>query len=438
MVFINPSSMTALRTLRGAETALSNTQQRISTGLKVASPKDNPAFFLVAAQTRADTVFLEGIRENLNYGLGAIRTAQAAQDQLVSVIDNVTAAIIQLETGDAREELGRVIQEQTDIVRDVIQNTSFNGVNLLADDQVESFGGGLIRGRDGTSFPQIQVQGIGLGVDFEADNGLVNGDFENGTTGWTLGGGRVDHRTNFTNFGFRPFDGDSYISFGGGQQVGGQVSQTFATTAGVEYVVSYQYGASAAANLQELTVTADGTTNLETQVVNDVGTIPVSYEEYTFSFVADSATTTLTFNDTSINSNNTDGLLDAVTVTAVGGNISDGNFTSASLVQLLEVADPLTNDNFSTEVALRALNAARSRVSAGFSSLGAAERQIENRQRFIDGLTDSLEEGVAALVEADLAEESARLQADQVRRELAAQSLTISNGRPNLTLQLFR
>jgi len=437
-MFTNASAITAIKTLRTAEADLSRTQQRISTGLKVASPTDNPAFFLVAAQTRSDTIFLEGIRENLDYGLGAIRTAQAAQDQLVSVIDNVTAAIIQLETGDARQELGRVIQEQTDIVRDVIRNTSFNGVNLLADDQIETFGGGLIRGQNSTAFPQIQVQGIGLGVEFEADNGFINGDFENGTTGWTLGGGRVDYRTNFTNFGFRPFDGASYISFGGGQQPGGQVSQTFATTAGVEYVVSYQYGASSGGNLQELTVTADGNTNLATQVVSDLPSSPVAYDEYTFSFVADSATTTLTFNDTTTNSINTDGLLDGITVTAVGGSVDSGNFSSASLIQLLEVADPLTNPNFSTEVSLRALNAARSRVSAGFSQLGAAERQIENRQRFIDGLTDSLDEGIAALIEADLQEESARLQADQVRRDLAVQSLTISNTRPSLTLQLFR
>ncbi|MEM1398210.1 MAG: flagellin, partial [Pseudomonadota bacterium] len=75
MVFTNASAQVALRTLRAAEASLFKTQDRISTGLKVSRPDDNPAFFLVAATQRSDVVKLRGARENLTYALGAVQTA---------------------------------------------------------------------------------------------------------------------------------------------------------------------------------------------------------------------------------------------------------------------------------------------------------------------------------------------------------------------------
>ncbi|MEM1381654.1 MAG: flagellin [Pseudomonadota bacterium] len=53
-------------------------------------------------------------------------------------------------------------------------------------------------------------------------------------------------------------------------------------------------------------------------------------------------------------------------------------------------------------------------------------------------MTDSLELGVAALTEADLTEESSRLQSFQVQEQLATQALSIANQRPQTILSLFR
>ncbi|HXU81596.1 MAG TPA: flagellin, partial [Polyangia bacterium] len=57
---------------------------------------------------------------------------------------------------------------------------------------------------------------------------------------------------------------------------------------------------------------------------------------------------------------------------------------------------------------------------------------------FIGKLTDVLETGVGNLVDADLAKESARLQALQVQQQLGAQALSIANQAPQIVLQLFR
>ena len=53
-------------------------------------------------------------------------------------------------------------------------------------------------------------------------------------------------------------------------------------------------------------------------------------------------------------------------------------------------------------------------------------------------LVDTLESGVGNLVDADLAKESARLQALQVQQQLGAQALSIANQAPQVILSLFR
>jgi flagellin len=72
------------------------------------------------------------------------------------------------------------------------------------------------------------------------------------------------------------------------------------------------------------------------------------------------------------------------------------------------------------------------------ANLGAAGRQIEGQEAFATALMDSLKEGLGALVDADLAEESAKLQALQTRNQLAIQSLSIANQGPQGLLTLFR
>ncbi len=53
-------------------------------------------------------------------------------------------------------------------------------------------------------------------------------------------------------------------------------------------------------------------------------------------------------------------------------------------------------------------------------------------------LVDTLESGIGNLVDADLAKESARLQALQVQQQLGAQSLSIANQAPQIILSLFQ
>ncbi|WP_417258426.1 flagellin [Celeribacter sp.] len=72
------------------------------------------------------------------------------------------------------------------------------------------------------------------------------------------------------------------------------------------------------------------------------------------------------------------------------------------------------------------------------AEFGSAQGRIESQSNFISNLTDSLKSGIGAMVDADMEEASARLQALQVQQQLGVQSLSIANQAPQTILSLFR
>jgi flagellin len=72
------------------------------------------------------------------------------------------------------------------------------------------------------------------------------------------------------------------------------------------------------------------------------------------------------------------------------------------------------------------------------ASFGSVQGRIEIQADFIGKLTDALKTGIGTLVDADMEEASARLQALQVQQQLGIQSLSIANQAPQNILSLFR
>ena len=77
-------------------------------------------------------------------------------------------------------------------------------------------------------------------------------------------------------------------------------------------------------------------------------------------------------------------------------------------------------------------------VNLALGDIGAQARTIEAHNTFVSKLGDVLETGIGHLVDADMARESARLQALQVQQQLGAQALSIANSGPQVILSLFR
>jgi flagellin len=77
-------------------------------------------------------------------------------------------------------------------------------------------------------------------------------------------------------------------------------------------------------------------------------------------------------------------------------------------------------------------------VGAALAKLGTGSKALESHLSFVSKLQDTLDAGVGNLVDADLARESAKLQALQTKQQLGIQALSIANGATNSLLGLFR
>ena len=77
-------------------------------------------------------------------------------------------------------------------------------------------------------------------------------------------------------------------------------------------------------------------------------------------------------------------------------------------------------------------------VNAALNSYGNASRSVVNQIGFNGDKIDALEAGLGALIDADLAKESARLQSLQIRQQLGATALSAANTAPQFLLSLFR
>ena len=88
--------------------------------------------------------------------------------------------------------------------------------------------------------------------------------------------------------------------------------------------------------------------------------------------------------------------------------------------------------------ALTTINTSIDNVSAALARLGTGSNSLSTHLKFVGKLQDSLETGVGNLVDADLAKESARLQALQTKQQLGVQALSIANSSTSILLGLFR
>jgi flagellin len=77
-------------------------------------------------------------------------------------------------------------------------------------------------------------------------------------------------------------------------------------------------------------------------------------------------------------------------------------------------------------------------VGAALAKLGTGSKALDAHLSFITKLQDSLDVGVGNLVDADLAKESAKLQALQTKQQLGVQALSIANSSSSSLLSLFR
>lgn len=136
----------------------------------------------------------------------------------------------------------------------------------------------------------------------------------------------------------------------------------------------------------------------------------------------------------------------AVNVLASLDRASDGTVTTANIAitpqNLTAVQTAVAAYDVSTAAgAATALAGIETQLQTSITAaanFGSVAKRIEIQSDFVKKLSDAMTSGIGALVDADMEEASARLQALQVQQQLATQSLSIANQAPQNILSLFR
>jgi flagellin len=120
-------------------------------------------------------------------------------------------------------------------------------------------------------------------------------------------------------------------------------------------------------------------------------------------------------------------------ITVEAQDLSLGSTTLAGIDATSEIADA---DAAKTMIAT--VNTAIINVSSSLSKLGTGSKSLGAHLDFVGKLQDTIDSGVGNLVDADLAKESAKLQALQTKQQLGIQALSIANQSSGSLLSLFR
>jgi flagellin len=281
-ILTNASALTALQTLKSVSGSLAQTQDRISTGLKVANAKDNAAYYAIAATMKGDVADFDSINENLTLTKNSVTVARTGAEGIADIVKQVSERVsFSLSTSVNHDQIQNEIKDLVGQAKAILDQSSFNGETLL--------------------------------------NGPASGA------------------------------GSTVIVSTGVTRSGGSYAVT-------QFTFSKQ--------------------DLATLVTN-LGTVDIS-----------DATAT-----------NTTATRQASLVTVQG--------------YLKSATDSAT-------------------------ALGLAEKTIGQQQSFVSKLVDQLNTGVGAMIDADMNQESTKLQALQVQQQLATQALQIANQQPQSILALFR
>ena len=134
----NSGAMTALTTLRMVGENLATTQNRISTGQRVATASDNAAYWSIATSMRADNSALSAVSDSLGLSAATVDTQFTGLTSVLgsdgkSGLNKLEALLVQAKTpGIDRVKIqSEVTQIQQDMKNDASSST-FNGVNLLS------------------------------------------------------------------------------------------------------------------------------------------------------------------------------------------------------------------------------------------------------------------------------------------------------------------
>lgn len=555
-ILTNNGALTALQSLKATQKSLLNTQNRISTGMKVATAKDNAATWAVATAMRSDIANTKQVSENLSVSSSIIATAETAAEQITDIVKKIREKVTSAQSPAVdKTQVQADIDDYLSTINSIVKSASFKGVNLISDSgtqrvltSVNSVDGvstaayanvakqnlsvedgsmlsslknltvlsradqTLANQNDGVQKVTFTVGatlalkvGNTIGIDYvdeqgtdriltvkmtkdvttlddlvgylNADSGFkekFNAERVAGTNTFTLSAKNRDSTLRLgSNGGTTTINTSNMLEVQAGTGVlagtgGGSATLGLGTTdinlsAGVrkldmsfadkalqlgdEFVVQVQTSAASAASIYTYKLKVvdngmatgdkiyEGTDPSDKVYVIAVAAADVVNPNVTGKDIAGKIQSALTLGAT----NWATGTFAASAAANVFGVAVDtaGKLTIASTNANDDVLS-FTSSKTDYDVLLGKLDTAGTSVANAAAAFGTAATRIDLQKDFLDKLVDTLTTGLGALVDADMSEEAARLQALQVQEQLGTQALSIANQAPQSILRLFQ
>ncbi|MFN7604840.1 MAG: flagellin [Hyphomonadaceae bacterium] len=165
MISVNTNSgaMVAMQTMNRTDSEMSKSQNAISTGLKVASAKDNGALFAIANKMRSDVTAYDRVRESTDRAASILDTGIAAGESIMELLNEMkgkalAASQAGLSTG-SQDALNADFVQLRDQITSIVANASFDGANMIGATPANAIALG-----DAAGGNAITVNGISLAL----------------------------------------------------------------------------------------------------------------------------------------------------------------------------------------------------------------------------------------------------------------------------------
>lgn len=376
----NVVSLNAQRNLNSSQNALATSLQRLSSGMRINSAKDDAAGLAISERMSSQIRGLNQAARNANDGISMAQTAEGALGEIGNNLQRIRELAVQSRNASNsvtdRVALNNEVQQVKDEINRVASSTSFNGTKLI----------------DGTFTNQSFQVGANVGETINI-SGLVNAQSSAlGTSTSTTANVTGVAATAFTGI----TAGDLTIN---GTSVGAVAAGGNAAT----------QGANIAAAINTVSTTTGVTATANAAGVVSLSNLSGSSTVIGLAGTATTATTGLTAATTA-----------ATTTTGAGfANVDISNTTNA-------------------DYAIAAMDSALSALNAGRADLGAYQNRFSSAIANVQTTAENLSASRSRIVDTDFAAETASLSRNQVLQQAGTAMLAQANAMPQSVLALLR
>jgi flagellin len=394
----NVASLTAQRNLNSSQGSLSTSMQRLSSGLRVNSAKDDSAGLAIAERMSAQTRGLNVAARNANDGVSLAQTAEGALGKVGDMLQRMRELAVQSANSTNSDDDRLALQAEVGQLRDeidrVAKNTAFNGKKLLDGSfSAQNFQVGANSGENITIAAVTDSSAAGLSKVTYAEGGTA-------TSLDITAAGTLDSLDEIA-------DGDLSITVDGDEIELGAIGEARTAEERMGQVVE-------ALNRK----TADtGVTAFLT--ANDDGTY-----------------------DIALRSDKLDDAGAAVVVSATGFTQATTGIADADFATTEETAEGIDELSVKTSedawLAIKQIDDALGQINSARANLGAVQSRFENAVSNIQIQSENTSAARGRIVDADFATETANMSKAQILQQAGTAMVAQANQLPQQVLSLLR